>query len=397
MIYFDNASTSFPKPEMVRKGVADLIENTTGSSMRTANTEKTDIIFETRKKLAKLLSVDFPTSIIFSSNATDSLNMIINGFLKEGDHVVSTAIEHNSVVRPLIRLHKEKNVKISWIKSDCYGYVDPDEVINAVDENTKLVIVNHASNVTGTVQDVEKIGQKLKEYPNTRFLVDASQTIGHIPIDNKKINADFIAFTGHKALMGITGVGGYYINPEIEIRPLKVGGTGVLSELLVQPKGAPLEYEAGTMNTIGIGSLSYGIDYLNKIGISEISKELVQKTRLLIEKLSRLDNISIYSKPNPVGIVSFNIKGIIPSRLSTFLSEDADIKTRSGIICAPFIHEFLKTNPFGCVRVSMSHFNTEDEIDKIVDYISGVINNLDNVKNINIPNIYTSPSIYDFN
>lgn len=173
MIYFDNASTSFPKPEIVKKGVANLIENSTGSSMRTANTEKTDIIFETRKKLAKLLNVDFPTSIIFSSNATDSLNMIIDGFLKEGDHVVSTAIEHNSVVRPLIRLRKERNVKISWVKSDCYGYVEPDEVINAVDENTKLVIVNHAANVTGTVQNVEKIGQKLKEYPNTRFLVDA--------------------------------------------------------------------------------------------------------------------------------------------------------------------------------------------------------------------------------
>lgn len=397
MIYFDNASTSYPKPDIVKKGVTELINSSTGSSMRTASTEKTDIIFETRQKIANLLNIKFPTSIIFTSNATDSLNTIIDGFLKEGDHVISTAIEHNSVVRPLIRLRKERKIQTTWVKCDKNGYIDPDEILNSITNKTRLVIVNHASNVTGAVQDVEKIGSALEKYPNIKFLLDASQSIGHIPIDNQKIKADFIAFTGHKALNGITGVGGFYINPEVEIRSFKVGGTGVLSELLVQPKGIPLQYEAGTMNTIGIGSLSYGIDYLNNIGITQISTDLLQKTKTIINKLSSLEHVIVYSKPNPIGIVSFNIESIIPSRLSTFLAENADINTRAGIICAPFIHEFLNTNPFGCVRVSLSRFNTYNEIDSFIDYITTIISNINDIRNIKTPNIYSSPSIYDYN
>lgn len=396
MIYFDNASTSFPKPTEVIDGVHNLITNASGNAMRTTSTEDTDIVFETRKKMAKLLNVKFPTSIVFTSNATESLNAIIDGYLKFGDHVVSTAIEHNSVIRPLVRLEKERAVEISWVPVDKIGTINPDDIFNMITTKTRLVIVNHASNVTGTIQDIESIGRRLQKYPNVRFLIDASQTVGHINIDNEVIKADFIAFTGHKALLGISGVGGYYINPEIQIRPIKVGGTGVLSELLVQPAGSPLHYESGTMNMIGIGSLYYGINYLNRIGIENISRDLHVKTRRIIEQLSTFKEITLYSLPNASGIVSFNINGIIPSRLSTFLADNASISNRSGLMCAPFIHEFIKTNPFGCVRISLSHFTTQDEIKIFINYIGQIIADLDKVKNINIPVVYSNPSIYDF-
>lgn len=395
MIYFDNASTSYPKPEEVVNGVNELICNSAGSSMRTANTEKVDIIFKTRELVANILNVKYPTSIVFTANATESLNSIIDGFLSEGDTVVTTAIEHNSVIRPLIRLKHEKGINIKWIKSDEFGYVNPDEVVKQVNETTKLVIMNHASNVTGMVQNIEKVGKALAKYPKVKFLVDAAQTLGHIPFDNEKVNADFISFTGHKGLLGITGVGGYYINPQINIRPLKVGGTGVLSELLVQPAGSPLHYEAGTLNQVGIGSLYYGISHLNKVGIENISTSLLNKTNLLITKLKKLDHVTVYSKPNFVGIVSFNVDEVIPSRLSTFLLEDYDIKTRSGLMCAPFVHEFLGTNPYGCIRASLSIKNTEKDILDFVEAIRKVTQNYNDIRNIRIPNIYSSPSIYN--
>ena len=255
--------------------------------------------------------------------------------------------------------------------------------------------MNHASYVTGMVQNIEKVGQALKEYPNVRFLVDAAQTLGHIPFDNEKVKADFISFTGHKGLLGITGVGGYYINPQINMRPLKVGGTGVLSELLVQPAGVPLHYESGTLNQVGIGSLYYGISYLNEVGIKSIATSLLDKTKLLITNLKKLDHITVYSKPNSVGIVSFNVNEVIPSRLSTFLLEDYDIKTRSGLMCAPFIHEFLGTNPYGCIRASLSIKNTKKDILDFVGAISKVTQNYNDIRNIRIPDIYSSPSIYN--
>ena len=169
MIYFDNASTSFPKPVEVIQGVQSLMENSSGNAMRTTSTEKTDIVFETRKKIAKLFNVKFPTSIVFTSNSTESLNTIIEGYLKPGDHVVSSAIEHNSVVRPLVRLHKERNIALSWVPVNEFGLINPNDVIEAITEKTTLVIINHASNVTGTIQDVESIGEQLQAYPDVKF------------------------------------------------------------------------------------------------------------------------------------------------------------------------------------------------------------------------------------
>lgn len=392
-MYFDNAATSYPKPQVVKQAVIDFFNEENGSFQRT-DTENSDFIFKTREKIARLLNVESPSNIVFTSNSTESLNMIIQGFLKKGNHVITTATEHNSVIRPLIRLRKEKMIKISWIECNRNGLIKPSDIMKNIRDNTTLIIVNHGSNVTGQVQDIEQIGNMLKKYGGKiKFLVDISQTAGHIKIDNSKIGADFLAFTGHKALLGLPGIGGFYINPEIDLTPLKVGGTGVLSELLEQPKAVPLRYESGTMNTIGILSLYHSIDYLNSLTLDKIESQLKQKTKYFIDRLSKLDNFEIYSLENPLGIVSFNVKGIVPSRISHFLLKDLNLKSRSGLHCAPFIHEFLHKNPFGCVRLSMSYDTTNDEIDTVCNYLERLNENVAVIQNIKLPKIYEMPSI----
>lgn len=392
-MYFDNAATSYPKPQVVKQAVIDFLYEEKGSFQRT-DTENSDFILETRAKLAKLLNVESPSNIVFTSNSTESLNIIIQGFLQEGDHVITTAIEHNSVIRPLIRLRKEKNIKISWVECNGNGLVSPEDIMKNIRDNTKLIIVNHGSNVTGQVQDVEQIGYMLKKYcGKIKFLMDISQTAGHIKIDNSKINADFLAFTGHKALLGLPGIGGFYINSEIDLTPLKVGGVKSISELLEQPKALPLRYESGTLNTIGILSLYCSIDYINSLTLDKIESSLKQKTKFFIDRLSKLENFEIYSLENPLGIVSFNVKGVVPSRVSHFLLKDLSLKSRSGLHCAPFIHEFLHENPFGCVRLSMSYETTNEEMVTVCNYLENLNKNVELIKNIKLPKIYDMPSI----
>ncbi|MED4130172.1 aminotransferase class V-fold PLP-dependent enzyme [Shouchella miscanthi] len=392
-MYFDNASTSFPKPQVVIEGINNYITYEQGNSQRTTSKKSTDMIYETRKKLADFFKVKSTNSIIFTSNATESLNVIIYGLLKEGDHVVTTSTEHNSVIRPLLDLKEKGIITISWVECDSYGAIDASSVIKKVKENTKLVIVNHGSNVTGTIQDIEEIGKQLKN-TGAYFLVDTSQTAGHICIDNDKISADFIVFTGHKGLLGCTGIGGFYINPEVNINPLKVGGTGVLSELLSQPQGLPLKYESGTLNALGIHSLYHSLDYLNSISIDAISEKLLRNTDRIIKKFSDYKEIDVYSKKNKLGIVSFNISKVQPVRISHFLEEGIGLKSRAGLLCAPLIHEHLNSNPFGCVRVSISHFTSEKEIERFLSFIDEIIHNLNNIKNIKVPQVYETPTIY---
>lgn len=394
-MYLDNASTSYPKPDCVKNGILNFFSNGEGSFSRSYSTEDIDFIYSTRKKLAHLLNIPFPNNIVFTQNSTEALNLIIDGFLNENDEVITTAIEHNSVIRPLIRKKEEENIRINWIKCDGTGYVDANELISKINPNTKLVIMNHVSNVTGMTQEIEKVGQYIKELENTSFLVDASQSLGHELFNNANVQADFIAFTGHKALLGTTGIGGCYINPSLDVRPLKVGGTGVLSELLVQPIGTPLHYESGTLNSFGIISLYHSLDYLSDIGIYNIQKFMISKTEQIINKLKAYKEIILYSEKNASGIVSFNINGLVPSRVSHFLLENYGIITRSGMMCAPFIHEFLQDGPFGCVRISLSYETSDEEIKDFMFAISEIIDNIEKAKNINIPTNYDIPSIYN--
>ncbi|MED1562294.1 cysteine desulfurase [Alkalihalobacillus alcalophilus ATCC 27647 = CGMCC 1.3604] len=393
-MYFDNASTSFPKPQAVIEGINNYLAYEQGNSQRTTGKKNTDMIYETRKKLANFFGVKSINSMIFTSNATESINVIIYGLLEQGDHVVTTATEHNSVLRPLLDLKEKGIITISWVDCDSYGAINASSVIKKVKENTKLVIVNHGSNVTGAIQDIEKIGSQLKS-TDAHFLIDTSQTAGHIHIDNKNILADFIVFTGHKGLLGCTGIGGFYINPEVQINPLKIGGTGVLSELLSQPQGLPLKYESGTLNSLGIHSLYHSLDYLNSISIDTIGKKLEKNTDWIVKRISGYEDIEVYSRKNKLGIVSFNISKVQPVRVSHFLEEGIKLKSRAGLLCAPLIHEHLNTNPFGCVRVSISHFTTDEEIEKFLRFIDEIIHNLSNIRNIKVPQVYETPTIYN--
>ncbi|HHU65183.1 aminotransferase class V-fold PLP-dependent enzyme [Streptococcus sp.] len=392
-MYFDSAATSFPKPKEVKKAISNFFEQELGSFQRT-DTENSDFIYETRRKLSDFFNVESPSSIVFTSNSTESLNIIIQGFLKNGDHVITTATEHNSVIRPLVKVKHEKNIQITWVKCDKYGFVNPDDIISSIKDNTKLVIMNHGSNVTGQVQDVEQVGQRLQKYDGKiKFLVDISQTAGHIKIDNSKIQADFLAFTGHKALLGVPGIGGFYINPKVDLPPFKVGGTGVLSELLEQPKAVPLKYESGTLNSLGVLSLYHSLDYLNSLTTDKIASDLKKKTCYFLDRLSKMENLEIYSLENPLGIISFNIRGIVPSRISHFLSKDLDLQCRTGLLCAPFIHEFIHNNPFGCVRLSMSYETTWEEINVVCEYLKNINEQAESIQNIKFPEIYEMPSI----
>lgn len=392
-MYFDNAATSYPKPNSVLKGISQFLETESGSSNRSSNTETNDIIYETRSKVANLFNVKFPTSIIFTQNSTEALNLIIKGILRKGDHVISTAIEHNSVIRPLIELAKNKIIELEFVDCDQYGFINQQKVLDKISDNTKLVVINHGSNITGSVQNIDQISKKIGELEKTFLLLDVSQTAGHITINHEELNADFLAFTGHKGLLGIQGIGGAYINPDIPLKPLMVGGTGVLSELLVQPSGTPLHYEAGTQNGPGIASLFYSIDYLNKHKISKISEELFDMTSYFINRLSKFKELTIYSKPNALGIVSFNITGIVPARVSHFLLAEFDIVTRSGLMCAPFIHEFIKSGPFGCVRISLSDNTQKSELNHLIDAIISIVKDSEQSRNVNIPKVYELPSI----
>lgn len=261
-MYFDSAATSFPKPKKVIKGVEEVLVNKFGSYNRSSDTELGDLIYLTRKKIADFFNIRFANSIVFTQNATESLNIVINGVLAEGDEVITTATEHNSVIRPLLKLSKERNLKVHFVECNNRGFIDQNKIIELINDHTKLVIVNQGSNVTGAIQEINKVSEIVSNLSNSYLLVDISQTAGHINVDNQVLKADFLAFTGHKGLMGIQGIGGLYINPEILISPLKVGGTGVLSELLVQPHGTPIHYEAGTPNIPGISSLFWSIDFI---------------------------------------------------------------------------------------------------------------------------------------
>lgn len=390
-IYFDNASTSFPKSKKVLESISDFIQNTDGSYNRTESTEESDYIFETRRKLAELIGVKYPTHIIFTSNATEALNTIILGFANKNANIVSTVTEHNSVIRPLTYLQKIRNITVDWAKCDRYGLINVDELIDFVDEKTDLVIVNHGSNVTGQVQPIAEICKCVKQKGDIPILIDMSQTLGHIEIDNNNLEADFIVFTGHKALKALSGIGGFYINPKhTSISPLKVGGTGVLSELLSQPRTLPYYFESGTLNYPGIFSLYCSLSEMSTETLKNKKEYIYTLTDYLINKLTDMHNIDIYSNANVLGIVSFNIKGMIAARVSSLLQKE-NIKTRSGLLCAPFLHHHIHDNVYGCVRISLSESNTKEETDKLIDILEGICNKVGEYQNIKLPRVYELP------
>ncbi len=376
MIYLDNAATTFPKPRQVYEAVLDCMENYGANPGRAGHKLAMRAgreIYECRENIAKLLNVSNPMSIVFTHNATDSLNLAIKGVVKSGDHIITTSIEHNSVIRPIKALEKN-GVENTIVKCDKYGHLDPNVIKKAIKPNTKLIVTTHASNVCGTIVDIESVGNIAKEN-NVLYLVDASQTLGVYDIDVQKINVDMIAAPGHKCLLGPQGTGMLYIRDGLEVNILKEGGTGSNSEDLFQPNMMPDRYESGTHNTPGIAGLNAGVKFILETGIDKIRKHEEELCEYMLTKLTEVPNIKIYGpldSKKRAAVISINIGDIDSGEITFILDDMYEIATRSGIHCSPLAHKTLGTLRQGTVRFSLGYFNTKEDIDKAVEALKHI-------------------------
>lgn len=369
MIYLDNAATSWPKPEQVYDAVSNAIRrsgNPSRSNSEEARAAATDII-ETRGALAQLFNIADPQRIVFALNATDAINLALQGMLKPGGHVITSQMEHNAVTRPLAYL-EDAGVSVTKVKTDPVSGADPDEIRKSIRPETKLVAMTHASNVTGTLNPIEEIGAICRE-AGVPFFVDASQTAGAIPIDVVKMNIDLLAFPGHKSLLGPTGTGALYVSETVSPHPIRSGGTGVFSEVRLQPEQLPYYYEAGTQNTVGISGLCASVHYIMERSVSSIYFEEQKMVTVLIDGLTSMPGVTVYgplTSPRAAA-VSFNIKGMDCADVAMILESYYDISVRSGLQCAPDTHRMLGTFDLGgTVRVSPGLFTTPDEIDEFL-------------------------------
>lgn len=366
MIYFDNAATSLQKPEAVIEAVAEAMKSL-GNASRGAHSAalgSNRMVYETRELLAELFHIDDPSRIAFTMNATESLNIAIAGIFRPEDHVITTVMEHNSVLRPLYRM-EESGTELSFLQADKKGNISYEELENAICSNTRAVICTHASNLTGNVLDLEKIGEICKKH-RLLFLVDASQTAGIIPIDVQKMKISVLCFTGHKGLLGPQGTGGIYVAPEINIRPLVVGGSGVQSYLKTQPDEMPARLEAGTLNAHGIAGLHAAVSYIIEKGVEQIYQEEHEKTDYFYRMIRSIPDIHIYGDPEAelhAPIIALNIGDYDSAQVADELMETYGIATRAGAHCAPLMHQALGTQKQGAVRFSFSQFNTRKELD----------------------------------
>jgi cysteine desulfurase family protein len=365
-IYLNNAATGFPKPDPVLKAVEAVLKEPPVHQARTGfEGGATDIVRHSRTRLASLFNVSVPERIVFTSGSTESLNLALYGLAIEGKQVVTTSVEHNSVLRPLKTMESEGRITLAIVDCDENGFIDPGGIETAIKPNTGAVVVNHCSNVTGVVNDIGAIGKIAKD-KGIPFIVDASQSAGVYPIDVQEMDIDILAFTGHKSLHGLQGTGGIYIKEDIALRPLKVGGTGVRSDYLLQPEEIPMKYEAGTQNLPGITSLSEGVKYIQERGLDTIRAKKEDTILEIRRRLSRNDRIVFYPSEackQQTTIFSFTVKGLDPADIGYILENNFGIVIRSGLHCAPLIHRHAGTFPDGSVRVSPSVFTTANEID----------------------------------
>lgn len=378
MIYFDNAATTLHKPQEVIDAVIKAMTSmgNAGRGNTSASMEASHIIFDTRENLAKLFNIKDSSRIAFTCNSTEALNIAIKGSLTTGDHVITTMLEHNSVLRPLYEM-ENKGVELSIIQVDKLGNISYDEIQSLIKNNTKSIVCTHGSNLTGNLVDIEKIGKICKEH-NLLFIVDVSQTAGVFPIDVKKMNIDILCFTGHKSLLGPQGTGGIFVKEGIEVTPLKSGGTGILTYSKTQPSIMPTHLEAGTLNGHGIAGLNAGIEFINKIGMKKIREKEENLMWRFYNEVKELPHIKIYgdfSKKERCPIVTLNIdnydSGDIAEELLNY-----GVATRAGGHCAPLMHEALGTIEQGAVRFSFGYFNTEEEVDEVIKIIKNIILNI---------------------
>lgn len=379
MIYFDNAATSWPKPPEVKEAMVrfmDEIGANPGRSGHLLSIEAARIIYEARETLSRLFNIKDPSRIVFTLNATESINLALKGLLRIGDHVLTSSMEHNSVMRPLRELEK-RGIALSVVPCSPKGELDPEEVRKRIRPHTKMIVLNHASNVTGTLLPVREVGKIARNY-GLLFLVDAAQTAGAYPIDVESDGIDLLAFTGHKSLYGPQGTGGLVIGENVKIQdltPLKQGGTGSRSEFEEQPDFLPDRYESGTPNAVGIAGLLEGVRFVLGKGIESIRQHELNLIGKLMEGLKEIPKISLYGPQNPMdkmATLSFNLRDFSPSEMASRLEETSGILCRPGLHCAPSAHRTIGTFPEGTVRLSLGCFNTLEEIKKAVETIDRI-------------------------
>lgn len=374
-IYCDQAATSFPKPKAVVEAISSFLTNTSGSPGRSAHRyaiEAGRAVFEARETIAVFFNCPSSEQVIFTANVTESLNLVLLGLLQPGDHVVTTSMEHNSVMRPLQYLRESRNVDFTVVSCDDQGQLDPEDIRRVLRSETRFVVVNHASNVTGTILPIEAVGEIKGD---AFFLVDTAQSAGVIPIDMQEAGIDFLAFTGHKSLLGPTGIGGLCLSKDIRLNPLKRGGTGSRSESWAHPDFLPDRYESGTPNTLGIAGLDAGIRFIREQGIERIRDHELQLIRQMMEGLGGIRGVKIYgpqAADEKTAIVSLNIEGKSPSEVCLTLDRKYGIMTRGGLQCAPIAHKTIGTFPDGTVRLSLGYFNTMEEVDQVIRAIDEI-------------------------
>jgi len=385
VIYLDNAATSFPKPDEVHDCMKEFYKShgvNPGRSGCDMALQAEQMISDTRTMLTNFFNESLtkqgikkdPDRLVFTMNATHSLNVILQGTLEAGDHVVTTHVEHNSVIRPVNHLVRDRGVQATLVKPDSEGFLDPEDIRKALQDNTKLVMVNHASNVTGVVQDIRAIGAICRE-AGVPFAVDTAQTAGVLPIDMAECNISFLAFTGHKALFGPTGSGGICVADDAEIKATTWGGTGVKSAHPYHLDEYPYRLEAGTLNLMGICGLHAGQEWIAGRGLANIYRHEMELLGLLQGGLEDIKGVAIHGTrrlDQRVATLSITVKGWDPSDVGTLLDVDHLIVTRTGLQCAPLIHDLMGTSPRGTVRFSFGPFNTKDEVQTTIKAVEQI-------------------------
>jgi len=378
LIYLDNSATSFPKPEEVYQFMDTFYRKhgvNPGRSGFDAAIETEELVFNTRKLLTSLFNGDDPNRLTFSYNASDSLNMIIQGLTAKGDHIITTKLEHNSVLRPLHHLSLIGVIEVDHLTFNNQGFIDPDDIKKAIKNTTKLVVINHCSNVIGTIQPIAEIGKICRE-AGVIMVVDASQSAGAIPINLKEMNIDVLAFTGHKCLMGPTGIGGSYVMEHVPVKSTRFGGTGVRSAQKTHLEEFPYRLECGTLNLLGVAGLHAGVIWIKEQGIENLHAKEMQLWNKLRTGIQNIGNVITYcaegtENHNPV--LSFNIKGFDSGDVGMMLDVDYNIACRTGLHCAPLVHEVLGTDKIhGSVRLSLGAFTTEKDVETAIEAVAEI-------------------------
>jgi cysteine desulfurase family protein len=381
-VYADNGATTFPKPKEVAAAMHNYIDNIGGNVGRGTYEnayEAGRIVFETRELLCELFNFENPLNVVFTTNITESLNTLIKGYLKSGDHVIVSSMEHNAVMRPLSS-NLLSGVEISKTKCNFDGSLDVEEFKKHIKANTKLVVMTHASNVCGTILPIAEVSDICKDH-NIPFIIDSAQSAGILDIDYKKLNLSALPFTGHKGLMGPQGIGGFIISDDFsqKIRPLKEGGTGSFSEDEIQPETLPDKFESGTLNVPGIYGLNASLKFLRKTGIDNIRQHELYLSEIFLEDLLSTNGVSlsgIHGTKGRTSVFSVNFNGLDNAEVAFMLDREFGVMTRVGLHCSPSAHKTLGTFPGGSVRFSFGYFNTKEDIKYVIDSINKTIKTL---------------------